>query len=101
MLVFRYLFLRLKPRERLRSWLRVGQVRCGNGGLWMLRRAQRTAEGTGPQPSFRGVRTVELIPPARSVPMRPESLGVEGAARQRGARPERVSLRCPTSNCRQ
>ena len=50
------------------------------------RRALRTAGGTGPQPSSRGVRAQELIPPWRSVPRRPGSPGEEGDTNWRGAR---------------
>ena len=35
---------------------------------------------------FRGVRALELIPPVRSVPVRPESPGVEGATNWRAMR---------------
>ena len=48
--------------------------------------AQRTAAGNGPQPSFRGVRALELIPPVWSVPRWLELPGVEGHTNWRGAR---------------
>ena len=52
----------------------------------VLRRAQRTVAGTGLQHSSRGARALELVPPVRSVPMRPESPWVEGATNWHGAR---------------
>ena len=51
-----------------------------------LRMVQRTAAGTGPPPSFRGARVLELIPPVRSVLMRSESHGDESDTNKRGAR---------------
>ena len=55
----------------------------GTGQRW-LRRVQRTAAGTGPQPSFHGAWVLELIPPVRSALMQPESHGE--AERGEGAR---------------
>ena len=47
-----------------------GSISKAMKGL-VLRRVQRTAAGTGPQPSFHGARVLELIPPVRSVLRRP------------------------------
>ena len=67
----------------------------------MLRRAQQAVAGTGPQLSFRGARALELVPPEGSVPMWPESPGVESDTNWRGApggsklEAKQASLRSP------